>query len=279
MWIFTFFIFLNQIIDQINWSIDKFLLGRILGTTAVAIYGLGGQINSMYLQFSTSISNVFVPKVNRIVATSDDNNELTGLFTKVGRIQLIVLALIFTGFIFFGQPFMNFWGGEGYSESYYITLWLIIPVTVPLIQNLGIEIQRAKNKHKVRSVIYLLMAIANIFISVPLIYIYGPTGAAMGTAISLIAGNIIFVNWYYYKYIKLNIWYFWKNIIQFIPSLIIPCIVGTLIMEFISINSLFTLGVWIVFYVAVYCVSMYFLGMNNEEKQMIMGPIQRLVKK
>ena len=101
----------------------------------------------------------------------------------------------------------------------------------------------------------------------------------MGTAISLIAGNIIFVNWYYYKYIKLNIWYFWKNIIQFIPSLIIPCIVGTLIMEFISINSLFTLGVWIVFYVAVYCVSMYFLGMNNEEKQMIMGPIQRLVKK
>ena len=279
MWIFTFFIFLNQIIDQINWSIDKFLLGRILGTTAVAIYGLGGQINSMYLQFSTSISNVFVPKVNRIVATSDDNNELTGLFTKVGRIQLIVLALIFTGFIFFGQPFMNFWGGEGYSESYYITLWLIIPVTVPLIQNLGIEIQRAKNKHKVRSVIYLLMAIANIFISVPLIYIYGPTGAAMGTAISLIAGNIIFVNWYYYKYIKLNIWYFWKNIIQFIPSLIIPCIVGTLIMEFISINSLFTLGVWIVFYLAVYCVSMYFLGMNNEEKQMIMGPIQRLVKK
>ena len=28
MWIFTFFIFLNQIIDQINWSVDKFLLGR-----------------------------------------------------------------------------------------------------------------------------------------------------------------------------------------------------------------------------------------------------------
>ena len=144
MWVFTFFIFLNQIIDQINWSVDKFLLGRMLGTTAVAIYGLGGQINSMYLQFSTSISNVFVPKVNRIVATADDNNELTRLFTKVGRVQFIVLALILSGFIFFGQPFMYFWGGEGYSESYHITLWLIFPVTVPLIQNLGLEIQRAK---------------------------------------------------------------------------------------------------------------------------------------
>ena len=37
MWVFTFFIFLNQIIDQINWSVDKFLLGRLAGTTAVAV--------------------------------------------------------------------------------------------------------------------------------------------------------------------------------------------------------------------------------------------------
>ena len=279
MWVFTFFIFLNQIIDQINWSVDKFLLGRILGTTAVAIYGLGGQLNTMYLQFSTSISNVFVPEVNKIVATSDDNSELTRLFAKVGRVQFIILALIFTGFIFFGQPFMYFWGGEEYSESYQITLWLILPVTVPLIQNLGVEIQRAKNKHKVRSVVYLFMAITNIFISIPLIYVYGSTGAAIGTAISLVIGNIIFMNWYYERHIGLNIWYFWKSVAQFIPSLIIPGIVGVLIMLFVPINSLFSLGVWIVLYSAVYCLSMYFLGMNQEEKQMVMGPIQKLIKR
>ena len=90
MWAFTFFIFLNQIIDQVNWSVDKFLLGRLSGTTAVAVYGVGGQINTMYQQFSTSISNVFVPKVNRIGAESNDNNQLTKLFTRVGRIQIIV---------------------------------------------------------------------------------------------------------------------------------------------------------------------------------------------
>lgn len=55
MWVFTFFIFVNQIIDQINWSVDKFLLGRFAGTTAVAIYGVGGQINSMYIEFGMSV--------------------------------------------------------------------------------------------------------------------------------------------------------------------------------------------------------------------------------
>ena len=32
MWVFTFFIFINMVVDQINWSVDKFLLGRFSGT-------------------------------------------------------------------------------------------------------------------------------------------------------------------------------------------------------------------------------------------------------
>lgn len=151
MWVFTFFIFINQIIDQINWSVDKFLLGRFAGTTAVAVYGVGGQINSMYIEFSSSVSNVFVPKVNRIVAESGDDRELTKLFTKVGRIQAIILGLILSGFVFLGIPFVKIWAGSEYVDSYTVALLLIAPVTVPLIQNLGIEIQRAKNMHKARA--------------------------------------------------------------------------------------------------------------------------------
>lgn len=276
MWVFTFFIFINQIIDQINWSVDKFLLGRFAGTTAVAIYGVGGQINSMYIEFSSSVSNVFVPKVNRIVAESGDNRELTRLFTKVGRIQFIILGLILSGFIFWGIPFVKIWAGPEYIESYAIALLLIAPVTVPLIQNLGIEIQRAKNMHKARAIVYLFIAIANVVISIPLIKLMGPIGAALGTAISLIAGNIIFMNWYYHARIGMNMFYFWKEIAKFIPALIVPCVVGTAIMKFINITGLVKLGMFAIIYTVIYGVSMYFLGMNAEEKQLIMGPIKRI---
>lgn len=279
MWVFTFFIFLNQIIDQVNWSVDKFLLGRLAGTTAVAIYGVGGQINTMYLQFSTSISSVFVPKVNRIVAGSNDNKQLTKLFTKVGRIQFMVLGLVLTGFIFFGYPFVKMWAGEGYGASYAVALLLIVPVTVPLIQNLGIEIQRAKNMHKARAIVYLVIAIANVLISIPLIKFMGPAGAALGTAISLIAGNIIFMNWYYHARIGMNMFYFWKEIAKFIPALITPCVVGIIIMKFANIIGLVKLGVFVIIYTIVYGLSMYFLGMNGEEKQLVMEPIKRILRK
>ena len=65
------------------------------------------------------------------------------LFTRVGRVQFILLSLICSGLIF-GQPFINMWAGNNYSEAYSIALLLIIPVTIPLIQNLGIEIQKLK---------------------------------------------------------------------------------------------------------------------------------------
>ena len=279
MWVFTFFIFLNQIVDQINWSVDKFLLGRMAGTTAVAIYGVGGQINSLYVQMSTSVSNVFVPKVNRIVAETDDNNELTKLFSKVGRIQFIIMMLILSGFIFFGQKFVEYWAGVGYSEAYYITLLLIIPVTVPLIQNLGIEIQRAKNKHKARSVVYLFIAIGNIFISIPLIKMFGPIGAAVGTTISLIAGNILFMNWYYHNRLGINIVFYWKQILSFVPSLILPMLFGIFSLLFINYDSIWKLIFGITVYSMIYCLSVYKLGMNVDEKRVLIDPLKRFFMK
>lgn len=279
MWIFTFYIFISQIIDQVNWSVDKFLLGRIIGTEAVAVYGVGGQINSMYLQFSTSVSNVFIPSVNKIVAETDDNDELTKLLTKVGRIQFIIMMLILSGFIFVGSAFVEIWAGKEYLEVYYVTLFLIVPVTIPLIQNLGIEIQRAKNMHKSRSLVYLVISICNILISIPFIKAFGATGAAMGTALALIAGNIVFINWYYHFRIKLNMVYFWKSILRILPALLLPIVCGVIFKYLFVINSFLKIAMFTIVYSFIYAISMWLFGFNNYEKQLVTNIVRKITKR
>lgn len=278
MWGFTFFIFLNLIIDQINWNVDKFLLGRMAGTTAVAVYGLGGQINSMYGQAGRSVASVFLPRVNRMVSERRGDRELTELFTRVGRIQFLVLGLVLSGFVFFGRPFMGFWGGKGYEESYWVALWLIVPITVPLMQDLGIEIQRAKNMHRTRSVVYFVIAVCNVAISIPLIRFFGPTGAAVGTAIALTVGAILFMNWYYHNRIGLDMVFFWKSIASILPGLILPCILGAA-MQRIPMDSIPVLGLCILGYTAVYAGSMYRFGMNPSERRLLSGPVRKLLRK
>lgn len=278
--IFSFFIFINMIVDQINWSVDKFILGVFGGTTAVAVYAVGGQINTMYMSLSSSISSVFIPRVNTIVAEDENNNkELTDLFTKVGRIQFIILALVIGGFFVLGKFFISVWAGSGYQKAYYIALLLIVPVTVPLIQNTGIEIQRAKNMHKFRSVIYFLIALGNVVLSIPLVKLYGETGAALGTAITMTVGNIILMNWYYHTKIKLDIIYFWKQIFSLFPAVIISVVITFFIAKFIVINSIIKFILAGIIYVIVYFLCMFLFGFNSYEKELLKGPISKIIKR
>lgn len=282
---YTAFIALNLIIDQINWNIDKLLLARFRGTTAVAIYSVGFNLYNFYMMFSTSITGVFTPRVHKIVNQTRENlaeqrRLLTDLFVKIGRIQYLLLALIATGVVFFGKQFiLNIWVGKGYDDSYYVALLLIIPASIALTQNVGIEIQRAENKHQFRSIVYTIMALANLVLSIILCQKYGAIGSAVGTAISLILANGIIMNIYYHKKCNINVLKFWKNIIKLSMGLIIPILVGILINKFVNLNNIILFLVSIVVYSAVYVVSMWLIAMNKYEKNLVIKPIKTVLRK
>ncbi|MEG0408639.1 MAG: virulence factor MviN, partial [Bacilli bacterium] len=105
--------------------------------------------------------------MSKMVANEATDEEITDEFIKIGRIQYLLIFLMASGFTLFGKEFFISWVGVEYVESYYIALILIIPICIPLIQNLGVSIMQAKNLHKFRSVLYVLIAIANILISIP----------------------------------------------------------------------------------------------------------------
>ncbi|WP_242974001.1 lipopolysaccharide biosynthesis protein [Anaerocolumna aminovalerica] len=277
MTVFSSFIFINLVIDQINWNLDKFILGRFHGTISVAVYGLAAQLNTYYMSIASTISNVFIPRVHRLVANSGDNNDLTELFTRIGRIQFIILSLISTGLVFFGKPFISMWAGNNYIDSYLIALLLIIPVTIPLIQNIGIEIQRAKNLHQFRSWVYFFITLVNLGISIPLAKNFGGVGATIGTAAALIVGNGFIMNWYYHAKVGLDMKFFWKQVLSFIPALIVPVLAGILINIIFNLYNIFYFLGCAIIYVVIFFVSMWFIGMNQYERELIGKPLGKII--
>jgi len=282
LFVYTSFIALNIIVDQINWNIDKILLGRFKGTVSVAVYSVGYSLYQYYQMFSTSISSVFTPRIHKIVnATQENVNEqrkqLTELFTKVGRIQLLILGLVASGLLFFGYNFIvKFWVGNKYQTSYYVMILLVFSSSIALIQNLGIEIQRAENRHKFRSIAYFFMALVNLIASIFLCQLYGAIGSAIGTAFSLVLANGLMMNIYYHKRCNIDIIFFWKSILNLCKGIIIPLVCGILINRFVTINNAIIFLVMIALYSIIYCISMWMLGMNEYEKSLVLGPIQKL---
>ena len=278
---FSIFIAINQIIDQINWQTDKLILGKFVNGTSVAIYAVASNINTMFTNFSTSISSVFAPKVNRIVSKNEPSMdfELTKLFIQVGRVQWFVLALILSGYIFFGQYFIKIWAGTEYSNAYWVGLLLMAPAVIALIQNVGIEIQRAKNKHQFRSIVYLFMAFLNVGISIWFAFLWQEIGVAIGTTISLIVANGLIMNVYYHKKLGINILCFWKSILQSLPCLVLPIIAGICVLMFLSFNSIFEFAICILGYTFIYLCSVYLLGFNAEERGFIKTALTRLSRR
>lgn len=266
---YSFYIFLNMIVDKINWSTDQFVLGMFSGTTAVTLYSIASRVNEMFIKLSSAISGVLFPKISKMVASNVSDKRLSEEFIKTGRLQFIIIFLMGSGLVLFGKEFFVLWVGQEYVNAYYIALILILPLSVPLIQNLGISILQAKNLHKFRSLLYLAVAVLNIILSVPLTKMYGGIGAAIGTAISLIIGNIVIINIYYYRKAKLNIDLFWRNIFSMIIP-IVPLILFTVIlMNVIELSGLLKLLIFGCLYTIGYCFIMYFFSMNTYEKSII----------
>lgn len=269
VFLFSFFVLINIIVDQLYANTDNIILGKICGSAAVAVYGIGVTFQTYFLQFSTAISGVFLPHISRLSALNSNVKEMSNIFIRVGRIQFFILCFILFGFISFGRDFISLWAGLGFESSYYIALIIMIPAIIPLSQNIGISVLQAMNKHSIRSIMYLFIAIINVLISIPLAAMYGGVGAATGTAIGNILGQILFMNWFYYKKIGLNIPGYWKNIsmifIKMLPVLGLFVLVNTLVPNVSWTALIIKIGLCSIVAI-IYC---YIVVLNRSEKDLI----------
>ncbi len=276
---YSFFVFLNIIIDRLYWATDQLILGIYAGTAAVAVYTIGYQFVNYYVKISTSISGVFLPRIVELDVKDAQGRQLSDTFIKVGRIQFLVLSFVLCGFALFGREFISIWAGDGYEEAYYVVLLIMVPSIVPLSQNLGISIIQAKNMHAFRSVVYLFIAVLNVALSVALVKPYGAIGCAVATSLACVCGQIITMNIYYRRKAGLDIRRYWANI----GELSIPAVVSFMICSMHSliplVESLGSLFFKAVIFSCIFMRIAWTKGMNDFEKGLLIRPVKKIFMK
>ncbi|MEE3468617.1 MAG: CDP-glycerol glycerophosphotransferase family protein [Eubacterium sp.] len=223
---FSFFIFLNIVIDQLYANTDRVILGIVQSSVVVTIYSVGVQFASYFEQLSTSISGVFLPRITELTTKKNGMKEISSIFVRIGRIQFIILGFLMSGFVILGRMFIGLWVGDSMGDAYAIALVVILPAIVPLSQNIGISVIRALNRHRFRSVMYLGIAVLNVGLSIPLAMHYGGFGAACATGLGTCLGQILTMNWFYWKRIGLDIPQYWKEVGKILLGLVPVALAG-----------------------------------------------------
>ena len=272
----SFSVFAVTLIDQFFWKTNQVILGIISGTAAVAVYSTASLIYMSYMSLSNAISGVYLPYVTAMVAKKEPVQKLSDLFIMIGRWQYFLLALVATGFVLFGKKFIYIWAGEGFEDSYLITILIIFPFTIDLIQNIGLAILQATNRYDFRAKVYLAVGLLNLIMAIPLGKLYGGIGCAVATGISMLLGNGFIMNWFYAKKIHLDILVFWKQI-GCISIVVLGCfLIGYFMNEWFCGRGFFCFILKILGYTAMYIGSMYLFAMSQNERQKIRSALNRI---
>lgn len=156
-----------------------------------------------------------------------------------------------------------------------MTLLIIVPFTVDLIQNVGLAILQALNQYDFRAKVYLGMGIVNLMLAIPLGMHWGGTGCAFSTGLCMFLGNGLIMNWYYSRIVGLDISGFWKQIGKITFAGLLCLCIGFILNSWLVSDSPLLLGGKMFVYVLVYAGCMWKLVMNADEKGLVYKVLSR----
>ncbi|MBO5910890.1 MAG: polysaccharide biosynthesis C-terminal domain-containing protein, partial [Elusimicrobiaceae bacterium] len=238
-------------------------------------YSVTVQLCMSFMGFSANISNVFLPKLSALAA-QEDMQETNAIFLKVGRLQFYIVMLIFWGFVLFGRRFLHLWVGDSFMPAYTYAVILMAALIIPLVQNTGILILQAKNKHAFRAIVFVIIAILNVCISIPLAKEYGALACAWVTAGCLLLGQGLILNVYYAK-LGIKVISFFGHILKIFAAMSLPVGISVWVLSKYSLQpSIFMLASQIFIFTILYGLTMWLLAMNTYEKNLILTPLKNL---
>jgi len=283
LFVYSSFIFIGSIADILYWQIDKVIVGKYINNSIVSTLTIGNHFADYFIRIAGIIAGMFMMRIMTMINNKATGEQLTNAMIKLGRIQLLILGLVYSGYVVVGRQFLTYYFSAGteseQNTAFLIGFLLLTALLIPEIEILGITILQAKNKHRFRAIVYLCIAILNVIISIPLTIKYGVIGATIGTLLSLLAGQIITMNIYYYKVIRINIFRFFKEVCRgILPAILLSIAISSLTF-FVQRNTWFVLIVRALVVICVYFIFQYAIGMNQFEKGLIFSPLKKIFSK
>lgn len=276
---FSFFVFLQIIVTQVNNGMDRVLLG-IFGTLElVALYGVAFQLYNLFNSIGGVVTGITLPQVSRAVFSNSSVDETTDCCAHYSRYQLHILAPLLGGFLILGKQFISLWTPDyDPTQVYIITLLIVVPQILESTEGTIFNVMKAKNLQATRSLILICVAVFHIILSAVLVQVMPVYGTAIGTFISFVIGNNIISNIYYQKKVGINVPRFFKKLLHgILPVFILSVILGFFI-------ALIPLGGWIGFivkgflYIIVYLILILLFGINRDEKRLLQKILNKFKK-
>ena len=285
--------FVAAICNRLAFNITPFILSIVSNDHAVAVFSLVTTLELYIFTFGEIITQFFVAKVARTeanVSEEEQRKRIQALGEKFGKLQLVIIGLIYLGFLSVGQEFIMFWLKD---EKYMIIYWCIMAIcSYEIFHMPSIIFENSMLIHgyiKPLGIIAVVKAAVNLSLSFLLSYLFTRWYAnmyfgagALGAAIAVLCGRVTYMILDFVcfkKYLKISISHFFKSVYgRAIFTMVISLAIG-LGLHFLNVipyNWLKFLVNGFVF-VGVYFLCTIFITFNKEERGYYVGVLMELL--
>jgi O-antigen/teichoic acid export membrane protein len=181
---FSAFILLIDLANKVNYSTDAMVIGVFMSTVAIAVWAVAQRLIDAIQMMTGQLNGAIFPIIVD-TATLGQADRLRQLFIQGTRLSLAMVIPIVTGLCLLAGPLVLAWVGPDFANSVPIIYILAVAVAIRVGNSTATTLLKGAGRHRLLASSNLLIALANLALSIVLVRRMGLIGVALGTLIPL----------------------------------------------------------------------------------------------
>jgi membrane protein EpsK len=274
----------NRIGILLFYSTDLIIVNIFLGPKMTGWYGTLLLFPELLRSIVETMTSVLSPAIMARYAVHDFDG-LKQLATRSVKLLALALALPVGLLCGFAQPFLSLWLGPDFQHLARLLIALLCHMSITLATLPLSYILTSYNKVRIQGLATFALGVVNLALSIILVRYevwgegWGAIGVAASTAIAFIIRNLLFLSSYSASVMKLPWWaYYTPLIVGAAGTLgVALCAYGFTLLLWPS--SWMILAALIVAVSLIYSIPAYFVGLNSDDRNMLISLIRAPLQK
>jgi O-antigen/teichoic acid export membrane protein len=177
---FSVYTFLIDAANRLNYSVDPLVIGAVLGSAPVALWGVAQRIIWSTQSLTNQLNTVLFP----VVVDSDtraNDGRLRRILIEGTRLSLATVLPITVTLVVLAGPLIRAWVGPGFEASVILLQILAAATAIRVGNATATTVLKGSGRHRFLAVSNLTTALVNLTLSIVLARYMGLPGVALAT--------------------------------------------------------------------------------------------------
>lgn len=263
--------FIQGVSSRIENATDSLVIGTILGPAMVPIYSIPAHLVNYIRMITYNLTHVFMPYFSALSAT-EQSEKIRRVYIFGSKLTIGCVLILSIGVLGLGKEFLRLWVGEEIASGAAPIISLLVAFTIaPLINPYCSRYLTAIDRHGIFAKWSPVVALANLLLSLILIYPLGIYGVALGSLIPALIFQPFLLN-YCCRHLGMKVSEYLKGAIM---PMLLPAVLMAIILVVVRLNYVID-SYRMLLSVAtgaslVFCGAAIFTGLTSAERKQLLG--------